>query len=59
MVPLQSVLGASSLLGVLVSVLIAVTVIAAGVYIGALRALDVYYGADQDSVFLSEDSGPD
>ena len=53
MVLLQSLVAPSSVLGVLFSVLVAVTVIAAGVYIGALRALDVYHDDDQDSVFLS------
>ncbi|MFC3476146.1 hypothetical protein [Halobacterium litoreum] len=36
---------------------VSVTLVALGVYIGALRALDVFY-SEQDSIFLSDDAGP-
>lgn len=39
------------------ALLVVVTVVAIGAYIGALRALDTFY-SDGDSVFLSEDAGP-
>jgi hypothetical protein len=34
--------------------LVAITVIASGTYIGALRALDVYFGGEP-SIFLSDE----
>lgn len=37
--------------------LVAVTVIAIGAYIGSLRALETFY-TDQQSIFLSDDAGP-
>lgn len=37
--------------------LVAVTVLAIGSYVGTLRALDVFY-SDESSIFLSEDAGP-
>ncbi|WP_201292892.1 hypothetical protein [Halobacterium bonnevillei] len=39
------------------ALLVTVTVIAIGAYIGALRALDTFY-SEEDSIFLSEDAGP-
>lgn len=36
---------------------VSVTLVALGVYIGALRALDVYF-SEQGSIFLSDDAGP-
>lgn len=41
-------------LGLLFGLLLTVVTIAAGVYIGALRALDVYFGG-KESAFLSDD----
>jgi hypothetical protein len=56
--PLQQFTATGDLLSLAVTVLVGLTVIAAAVYIGVLRALDVYFDDDQDSVFLS-DSGRD
>lgn len=39
------------------ALLVTVTVIAAGAYVGALRALETFYSGE-DSIFLSEDAGP-
>ena len=38
----------------LFGLLVAVTFVALGAYVGALRALDVYF-SDESSIFLSED----
>lgn len=38
-------------------VLVVVTVLAIGSYVGTLRALDVYH-SEESSIFLSEDAGP-
>jgi hypothetical protein len=38
-------------------VLLVVTVLAIGSYIGTLRALDTFY-SDENSIFLSDDAGP-
>lgn len=38
--------------------LVVLTFIAGGVYIGVLRALDVYFDEESDSLFLSGDSDP-
>lgn len=40
-----------------VALLVVVTVISMGAYIGTMRALAVFYG-DGDSVFLGPDEGP-
>ena len=42
------------LIPLLFGLLVTVTAIATGVYIGVLRALDVYFG-EEDSVFLSDE----
>jgi len=42
------------LVGYAFFLLVAITVIASGTYIGALRALDVYFGGEP-SIFLSDD----
>ncbi|AAG19332.1 hypothetical protein [Halobacterium salinarum] len=47
----------SGLVALVLGALVSVTVLSFGAYIGALRALDVYF-SDQDSVFLSDDAGP-
>lgn len=47
----------AQLLAVAIALLITITVIAIGSYVGTLRALDVFYSGE-DSVFLSEDAGP-
>ncbi|MFB6166538.1 MAG: hypothetical protein ABEJ31_15370 [Haloarculaceae archaeon] len=41
------------LLSMLLAVVLTVTMVAAGAYVGALRALDVYH-SDADSVFLPD-----
>ena len=48
----------AELIGLAFSLFVAVTVVAIGSYIGALRALDTFY-AGEDSIFLSEDAGPE
>lgn len=40
-----------------ITLLVTVTVIAIGAYIGSLRALDTFY-SEEDSIFLSENAGP-
>ncbi|MDL0138079.1 hypothetical protein PNP85_00920 [Halobacterium salinarum] len=47
----------SGLVGLAFGALVSVTLVSFGAYIGALRALDVYF-SDQDSVFVSDDAGP-
>ncbi|CAM2968284.1 MULTISPECIES: hypothetical protein [Halobacterium] len=47
----------SGLVALVLGALVSVTVLSFGAYVGALRALDVYF-SDQDSVFLSDDAGP-
>ncbi|AHG03649.1 hypothetical protein HALDL1_08600 [Halobacterium sp. DL1] len=48
----------SELIGIAFSLLVAVTVVAIGAYIGALRALDTFYSGE-DSIFLSDDVDPE
>lgn len=38
--------------------LIGFTFVMAAAYAGTLRALDVYFDPEQDSIFLSDDAGP-
>ncbi|MFB6269402.1 MAG: hypothetical protein ABEH83_05625 [Halobacterium sp.] len=47
----------TQLFGYAFALLVAVTVVAIGSYVGALRALDTFYSGE-DSIFLSEDAGP-
>lgn len=42
------------LLSLLLALAVAVSFVALGAYVGALRALDVYF-SDESSIFLSED----
>lgn len=38
--------------------LIAFVLVMGAAYAGTMRALDVYFDPEQDSIFLSEDAGP-
>lgn len=58
LVALQIGAGVAGVVVLGVYALLALTFIAAGVYIGVLRALDVYFDEEADSLFLSNDSGP-
>ena len=45
----------AELIGLAFSLFVAVTVVAIGSYIGALRALDTFHSGE-DSIFLSDDA---
>jgi len=44
--------------GFVLPALIGFTFVMSAAYAGTLRALEVYFDPTQDSIFLSEDSGP-
>ncbi|MCL7416861.1 MAG: hypothetical protein M8354_03350 [Halalkalicoccus sp.] len=43
------------MIGVIFWGLIGFVLLASAVYVGVLRALDVYFGGDEDGLFLSDD----
>jgi hypothetical protein len=45
-------------LGLLVPAAVSFVFAAVAAYVGALRALEVYFDPHQDSVFLANDGGP-
>lgn len=45
-------------IGYVLSALIAFTFLMIAAYAGTLRALDVYFDPNQDSIFLSDESDP-
>jgi hypothetical protein len=45
-------------LGLLLPALVAFTFVTVAAYAGTLRALDVYFDPDRDSVFLPDDHEP-